>query len=149
MKKNLVLFLILLFVVVTALSVWGAGTATVTNTCENPMSGDVCQVTWSWTGDNFSQASTPVTGSVCMATTNPAGSPTDNYDIVINDSDGIDIFGGELANRDTTNSEQAVPKVGNGYGCRHVTGALTAVTTNQSVTTATGTIKLDVWKDRY
>jgi hypothetical protein len=40
--------------------------------------------------------------------TNPgATAPTDNYDIVVNDADGVDVAAGVLANRDTANSEQA------------------------------------------
>ena len=42
--------------------------------------------------------------------TNPgATAPTDNYDIVVNDADSVDVAAGVLANRDTANSEQAYP----------------------------------------
>ena len=41
--------------------------------------------------------------------TNPSSTaPSDNYDIVVNDEDGIDIAAGGLANRDTSNSEQVL-----------------------------------------
>lgn len=48
------------------------------------------------------------TGKVVALTTDPdAGTaPTDNYDITITDSDGIDVLLGAGANRDTANVEQ-------------------------------------------
>lgn len=47
-------------------------------------------------------------GKLIAFTTDPdAGTaPTDNYDIVITDSDGIDVLLGAGANRDTANVEQ-------------------------------------------
>jgi hypothetical protein len=76
----------------------------------------VRSVTWAWTSDASGDASGTDTkflsGQVVRFVTNPgATAPTDNYDIVINDGDGVDIAAGCLANRDTANSEQAVPIV--------------------------------------
>ena len=83
-----------------------------------------------------------IQGMYCiMAVTNPGSTaPTDNYAIVLNDADGCDIFGGELNNRDTATSEQAVPKMGNVYGARPIlTSSLTFTLTGNSVNTALGT----------
>jgi len=64
--------------------------------------------------------------------------PSDNYDIEILDEYGCDIFGGELQNRDTANTEQAVPKIGNAYGTRLCAGGMTFKLTNNTVGSAKG-----------
>lgn len=76
--------------------------------------------------------------------TNPGtAAPTDDYDIVINDSDGIDLMGGRLADRDATNSEATAPAIATGvFWPRPIDGALSLVITNNSVTSATMTIKV-------
>lgn len=66
--------------------------------------------------------------------------PTDNYDIVVTDSLGADVFGTALNNRDTTTSEQAAPIIGGTYGGRLAEGELTFTLTNNSVNSATGTL---------
>ena len=50
-------------------------------------------------------------GYIVKVDTNPDGSdaPTDDYDITLLNSDGIDVTFGNLVNRDTANSEQWVP----------------------------------------
>ena len=49
-------------------------------------------------------------GRIVKVDTNPGGTaPTDNYDITLLNSDGIDVASGNLANRDTANSEQWIP----------------------------------------
>jgi hypothetical protein len=62
------------------------------------------------TGVNLTVSSTiaeAIAGKyVIMAETNPTNSPTDNYDVYIRDTDGVDVLGLALANCDTTNSEQ-------------------------------------------
>ena len=68
---------------------------------------------WSWTSDasgDVSGTDTKVLSGVALRyATNPGGTaPTDDYDIVINDEDGIDITAGVLADRDTSNSEQVL-----------------------------------------
>jgi len=111
-------------------------------------------VTFTWVGDSVTGLPPDTTTSTAqsaeiagwyafMAITNPGGTaPLDNYDIVINDADGVDIFGGKLMNRDTTASEQAVPLVGFAYMGRTVTGVITMVMTNQTNVSATGTVQL-------
>jgi hypothetical protein len=72
--------------------------------------------------------------------TNPGSTaPTDNYDIVINDADGLDIAGGLLVDRDTANTE-IVNLRSSAAGYPMVRGDLSAVTTGNSVNSATGTI---------
>jgi len=107
-------------------------------------------LTFSWVGD-VSGGGVPAEISelefnayVCLVVTNPGTTaPTDNYDITLTDEDGIDIMGGQLANRDTADSESAVPKIGTVYGCRPIDGTITLNITNNSVNSATGTVK--VW----
>jgi hypothetical protein len=75
------------------------------------------------------------------AETNPGAGvpPTDLYDVVINDPDGVDLAGGLLMNRSTANTE--LVNLGTGaYGYPLVSGALTIVHTNQVVISATWTL---------
>jgi hypothetical protein len=76
--------------------------------------------------------------------TNPGSTaPTDNYDIVINDADGIDLMGGSLLNRDASNSEAAAPAIATGvYWPRPVDGALTISISNNSVNSAVVVVKV-------
>jgi hypothetical protein len=116
---------------------------------------DVRIITLSWTGD-ASDGSVPSTAIswaladfVFLVVTNPGSTaPTDNYDITLTDSDGVDIMGGEITNRDTSNTEQAVPKIGSVYGTRFVSGTLTFNLTGNIVAGATGTVKIYVWGGR-
>ena len=51
-------------------------------------------------------------GYINKIDTNPAAAgdaPTDNYDITLLNSDGIDVTSGNISNRDTANSEQWIP----------------------------------------
>jgi len=75
------------------------------------------KVTWAWVSDSVTGAVTcetvKVKGYVQRVVTNPgATAPTADYDIVINDEDGVDIMQGQLADRHTSTSEQAWPLVG-------------------------------------
>tara|TARA_Y100000310_G_scaffold321056_1_gene378182 strand:- start:399 stop:773 length:375 start_codon:yes stop_codon:yes gene_type:complete len=70
-------------------------------------------VQWAWTsdasGDVSGEDTKVLVGRVLRWATNPSGTaPSDNYDIVVNDEDGIDIAAGDLANRDTSTSEQVL-----------------------------------------
>jgi hypothetical protein len=79
-----------------------------------------------------------IDGYVVKAETNPGSTaPTDNYDITITDAESCDIMGGELSNRDTAISEQAIPKAGNAYGDMFVEGLVTCTVTNNAVVNAT------------
>lgn len=69
-----------------------------TLTWTSDASGDVNGTTWNWAG------------AVLRVVTNPgATAPTDDWDLVLNDADGVDVLGGSGANRDTANSEQIIP----------------------------------------
>jgi len=70
-------------------------------------------VQWAWTSDasgDVSGTDTKVLNGVVLRwATNPsATAPSANYDIVVNDEDGIDIAAGGLANRHTSTSEQVL-----------------------------------------
>lgn len=70
-----------------------------------------------WTSDSATGAVTGTTrkivGALVKGVTDPGtAAPTDNYDIVITDEEGVDVLAacvaaGRLADRDTANSEQA------------------------------------------
>ena len=72
--------------------------------------------------------------------TNPGTTaPTDDYDIVINDADGLDIAGGLLANRDSSVTEMVnLRAAATGYPM--VRGNLSVAISGNSVNSATGTI---------
>jgi hypothetical protein len=86
-----------------------AGTVTVSEA----RSTTVRKIVWAWTSDASGNADLATTysydGVIQRLVTVPAGggsAPTDNYDIVINDGDGLDVLLGAGANRDTANPEQ-------------------------------------------
>lgn len=156
--KRLTSAFILLFLLLPGLLFAAAGT--VTQTYEVTRNTNVGVLTFTFTGasDDGTVPSTATTTDITAAIqgmciyeviTNPgATKPTDNYDIVLNDADGVDMMGGTLADRDETNSERAVPllmttKLGIEVpGCSLVNGAMTLVITNQNVHSATGTVKV-------
>tara|TARA_Y100000310_G_scaffold333073_1_gene409890 strand:+ start:2088 stop:2450 length:363 start_codon:yes stop_codon:yes gene_type:complete len=73
--------------------------------------GSVKKIKAEWTSDASGDVSGNSTtnfynGKLIMVATDPhATAPTDNYDIVLNDSDSIDLAQGNLANRDTADTE--------------------------------------------
>lgn len=147
--KRLLIALVLLITPSLALAL---GTVTVTGPTK--LESQVYTVTYTWTAD-AANGSVPATagpsveGLVVMAVTDPGSTaPTDNYDITFTNPDGADVFGGELVDRDTSNTEQAAPLVGNSYGQRYVKGPLTLNITNNSVNSATGTVKVYVYSIR-
>ena len=110
------------------------------------------QVIWtlSWVAD-AAAATVPSTEStwdfagleVQKVVTDPGSTaPTDNYDIVLNDSDSLDVMGGTLANRSTSASQQTRPLLGGAgdYWNSPVRGKLTMVLTGNAVNSATGTV---------
>ena len=148
MKKFIKISLIILSLIFMAQSAFAAGTVTTTITA---MTTNTTKIVFSWTAD-ASDGSVPATattqtidGYVVLVITNPGGTaPTDNYDITLTDADSVDIMGGALGNRDTSASEHAVPKIGDIYGGRWVTGTITLNITNNSVNSATGTVTIYV-----
>ena len=81
-----------------------------------------------------------VRGYVILGVTGVAGGTdcADDYDITLKDSDGVDVFGGELADRLGAGGEQAYPKAGNAYGARFVDGTLTAAFTELATANCDG-----------
>jgi len=149
MKRFLIFLTISMLVLLGPTMARAAGTCTaaITN-----LPGEMFYITYSWVGDS-SSGSVPATASpsfkgyVFLVITDPGSpSPTDYYDITLTDEDSVDVMGGELADRDETNSEQAVPKIDTVYGARYVTGTLTLNITNQSVASAIGEVKVFVLK---
>jgi len=141
MRKLCMAFSILIVILLYfAVNVFSAGTVSVST---SRASGNVWITTYTCTADS-SDGSFPATdsdvainGYVFLVVTNPgATAPTDDYDITLTDSDSVDVMGGTLANRDTANSEQAVPYIGSVYGSRFVSGVLTATITNNSENSA-------------
>jgi len=150
MKKILFIALIALFLIPTL--GLAAGTCTQSD-AENIYSSEgwtgLSKITFTCTAD-ASDGSFPATATnaantafitgkyLLKATTNPgATAPTDNYDITLTDADGVDLMGGTLANRDTANSEEALPYIGGlAYGPQPITGALTHTPTGNSVNSA-------------
>ena len=70
-------------------------------------------VEWTWTSDGSGDVSgtdtESVNGQVLRWATNPSSTaPSANYDIVVNDEDGIDLAAGGLANRHKSSSEQVL-----------------------------------------
>ncbi len=129
-------FLALILTMFLALPIqsWAAGTVTQTLTYTH----NFYALTYSWTSDasgNADKESTwPIGGYICKVITNPgATAPTDNYDITLTNSDGVDVVHGELANRDTSTSEEIVPVPGDNvtvYGCSAVSGTITLNVSN-------------------
>ena len=90
----------------------------------------------------------PVNGFIVAVITDPGSTaPTDNYDIDLDDKYGVDVMGSELDNRDTANTEQAVPLVGSAYSRRYVQGPLTVQVSNNSVNGATWDIYVLIEKE--
>ena len=106
------------------------------------------KLVFTWTADssNGSLPATPVDGSymarlqgwyLFLAVTDPgATAPTDNYDITVTDSYGVDLVAGMLADRDTATSEQIFPVP------RLVDTTLVMTITNNAVNSAVGTLVL-------
>jgi len=93
------------------------------------------------TAVDFSAANVlAVLGRKCvLAVTDPGSvAPTASYDIEIKDEYGVDVFGGELKDRHTINSEQTQPKIGADYGPRLCAGTWTFNLSGNSVNSATG-----------
>ena len=148
MKKILIILTLILLLVVP--QVWAAGTVTQTWAT---VSSNTYLLTFTCTAD-VSAKTYPATdskhaidGYVFLVITDPGTtSPTDDYDITLNDDNGIDIMGGELANRDETNSEQAVPKIDAVYGSRWVDGVLEIAVTGNSVASAVTVVKVFIYR---
>ncbi len=85
-----------------------AGTTTV---AQQKVHGSVELITWTWTADSNGDADAGATngqvnGKLIWFVTDPdTNAPDDNYDIVINDANGLDVLAAAGVNRDTANTE--------------------------------------------
>jgi hypothetical protein len=120
---------------------WAADVGTVTTSYSPVYSSEgntnMATLSFAWTTTSAGAASTTTSTSdtdliagkyVTLVVTDPDGTsaPTDDYDITIKDTNGVDIVGGALANRDTANTEQTMPAILTGlYFPRPVATALT------------------------
>jgi hypothetical protein len=144
MRKVRLFALIVLASMMLAHSAFAAGTVTATKACNNKLG--LCVITYDWTADASaatipSTAGPSVTGYVVLVITDPGSTaPTPNYDITLTDAYGCDVMGGSLADRHTSTTEQALPKVGDVYAGRFVSGPLTLNITNNAVNSATGKV---------
>lgn len=88
-----------------------AGTVTVVES----QYGGIQKIKWTWLSTAGGAADLITTkhyfGEVIAVVTDPDGTdaPTDDYDITITDAEGYDVLQGAGANRDTANTETAVP----------------------------------------
>jgi len=90
----------------------------------------------------------PVSGRVIAVKTNPGTTaPTDNYDLKLL-SDGVDIMGGALQNRDTANTEWAIPLCGS-LAYQPVLRSSTVTVFAENNIVANATVVLEVWVEGY
>ena len=148
--KKLLLALFLVLIMAESVFAATAGTCTITQSTIYVLTQPTRKViTLSWVAsvDAATVPSTTITAATYgiggwyfySAETNPnAGPPTDNYDIVINDADSIDLAGGLLMNRDTSNTEMVNIALGILGQYPIIRGDLTFVLTNNLVNSASG-----------
>lgn len=116
-----------------AANAWAVGT--VTETYSSMANTGVKRCTLSWTSDASGDAtfttSRDITGWIILVETDPgATAPTDDYDVVLNNANGADVMGGALADRDTSNTERAMPLVNGNYSVVFNEGQLSLVISN-------------------
>jgi len=149
--KRIVLALVMLMFLCS--SVYAAGTVAITGDTiyiKNAIARKVLTLTWVGDGAGGTAGQVPTTTITAntynivgwylySVETNPGTTaPTDNYDIVINDADGLDITGALIMNRDTANTELVLIGFA-AHGYPIVRSDLSFVLTGQSVASATGT----------
>jgi len=149
--KKLLLALFLIFIMAESVFAATPGTVTITQSTIYVLTQPTRKViTLSWVAsvDAATVPSTTITAAtygiggwyLYSAETNPgAGPPTDNYDIVINDADSIDLAGGLLMNRDTSNTEMVNIALGILGQYPIIRGDLTFVLSNNLINSAAGT----------
>ena len=151
MKKILLIgacMLLLQFVIGSVAEAQSCSVGTGVETIYRPPGFRILDLAWTSTaGGAVTCETSRIDGYVTYIVTNPgATAPTDDYDIVLSDSDGIDISDGLLANRDTANTEQVIPVVYDTgatdvFGSRAIFGPLTIAITNAG-NALSGTLKI-------
>lgn len=125
----------------------------VTQTAVQNIDETFVAITLAWTADtggaldatalNASMKALAFGKYLIQAITVPGGrAPSSNYDITITDENGIDLMGGKMENRHTSNAEAAMPL----YFSRPVYGSLTLNLSGNSVDRATGAVILQFSK---
>ncbi len=100
------------------------------------------KVTFAWTSDGDGDAEGTTThaydGAIVALMTVPDGTsaPSDNYDIVVNDADGIDVLLGKGADRDTATTEYVTSAMG------AVSGSKLTLSVSNAGDTKKGTVVL-------
>lgn len=152
MKKILGIMLIGLFLVYGN-AFGAAGTCTdnfANGTYPSQNNGKSFQVIFTWVGstDDGTVAATassgPLNAYITKVVTNPSSSCTDDYDITLTDSDGQDVMGGKLGDRDTTTTEEAraYNAASGTYGDTFVKGTITLTISNNTDTSSGGTVTI-------
>lgn len=85
--------------------------------CESPFGTPVSMISWAFTSDgdgNASEETIKISGTIKRVVTNPDddATPSADWDLTIEDPDGVDVLGGAGADRDTGGtgaSEQIIP----------------------------------------
>lgn len=144
MKKFFSVFLVSLYSILISTTSFAANASTTYSATH--LGFGIYEHTIRWTADDATGAVNTVNipelqGAVFMGFTIPdaVAAPTDEYDIVLTDKYGIDVFGGVLANRSNTTPQQVVPKIGAAYGTRYAKSRLTFTLSGNSVNSAEGT----------
>ena len=150
MKRGLVFALMLFALLAFCLPVQAAvGTVTVSWT--HYPQHEVSVLTVSWVAGTGAEVGTvPATalpefqGWVFQFITDPgATAPTTLYDITLPDVDALDVSGGTLMNRSATVTERAMPLIATStYGAWWINSVLTFTLANNSVSAATGTLRI-------
>lgn len=134
------LFLVLALILSYNFPAFAAGTCPETS---GEISPGVRYIAFTCTADAVDNTFPAVTtlrnieGYIFMVITNP-GAPalTDDYDITLTDTDGLEVTGGLLANRDQAVTELVIPKVdlvAGLYGPRYVKGKVGLEISNNAV----------------
>lgn len=99
-------------------------------------------------GTNSTAMTIPITGRVVAVRTNPGTTaPSDNYDIDLL-VDGYDIMGAALDNRDTANTEWALPLLGTAVW-EPILRADTVTVSSSGNTTKNATVVIDIYVEGY
>jgi hypothetical protein len=154
-KLSLPVAIIVAIGLFSAVPIYAAGSAVQTFT--NYLNGQERVITIVWTAGTSGAltpfTTIPINGYIQHITTIPgATAPQDHYDVALTNSDGVDITGGSLVDRNggsETGAEDVMCIVHNsgGYtvlGTPLVFGPLTVTITGNNVTNSTGTIKIYV-----
>jgi hypothetical protein len=145
-KKLIVIALFLILPIICL----GASSQTETHITDLPGDVDIWTIAWTGHTDGTYTSYTTlwnVDGYVFMVVTDPgATAPDDNYTVALTDSDGVDVMGGEMADCDTANTEQFVPKIGaTVYGTRFVKGPLVISIGDNTANGSGGEIIIYIW----